>query len=126
MSEAQKKAQPPVAHPVVRIHPETGRKCLFLGDHAWCIEGMELEEGRALIEELNASIVKPELVYTHRWRPGDLVVWDNRCMLHKAEPYDVRKGSARAAPLHGGRRGADLTIKPQQAPCAGMRGRLRC
>jgi taurine dioxygenase len=91
MSEAQKKAKPPVAHPIVRIHPETGRKCLFLGDHAWCVEGMPLDEGRALIEELNASIVKPELVYTHRWQPGDLVIWDNRCMLHKAEPYDVGK-----------------------------------
>jgi taurine dioxygenase len=91
MSEAQKKAKPPVAHPVVCIHPETGRKCLFLGDHAWCIEGMDLEPGRQLIEELNASIVKPELVYMHRWRPGDLVIWDNRCMLHKAEPYDVAK-----------------------------------
>jgi taurine dioxygenase len=89
MSEAQKQARPPVAHPIVRIHPETGRKCLFLGDHAWCVEDMPLEQGRQLIEELNASIIRPELVYTHRWRPGDLVIWDNRCLLHKAEPYDV-------------------------------------
>ena len=59
MSEAQKKAKPPVAHPIVRIHPETGRKCLFLGDHAWCVEGMPLEEGRRLIEELNAAIIRP-------------------------------------------------------------------
>ena len=72
MTEAQKKAKPPVAHPIVRIHPETGRKCLFLGDHAWCVEGMPLEAGRQLIEELNAAIIRPELVYTHRWRPGDL------------------------------------------------------
>jgi taurine dioxygenase len=91
MSEAQKKARPPVAHPIVRIHPETGRKCLFLGDHAWCIDGMPEEEGRALIEELNAAIIDPKLVYTHQWRPGDLVLWDNRCMLHKAEPYDTAK-----------------------------------
>lgn len=91
MTEAQKKARPPVAHPIVRTHPQTGRKCLFLGDHAWRIEGMPLEEGRQLIEELNAAIIRPELVYTHRWRPRDLVVWDNRCMLHKAEPYDTAK-----------------------------------
>jgi taurine dioxygenase len=91
MTEAQKKARPPVAHPIVRIHPETGRKCLFLGDHAWCVEGMPEGEGRALIEELNAAIINPDLVYTHQWRPGDLVLWDNRCMLHKAEPYDVGK-----------------------------------
>jgi taurine dioxygenase len=91
MSEAQKKARPPVAHPIVRIHPETGRKCLFLGDHAWCVEGMPVADGRALIEELNAAIVSPERVYTHQWRPRDLVLWDNRCMLHKAEPYDTAK-----------------------------------
>ncbi len=91
MSEAQKKARPPVSHPIVRIHPETGRKCLFLGDHAWCVEGMPEDEGRALIEELNAAIIDPALVYTHQWRPGDLVLWDNRCMLHKAEPYDTGK-----------------------------------
>lgn len=89
MTEEQKKARPPVDHPIIRIHPETGRRCVFLGDHAWRIEGMALEAGRALIEDLNARIIEPERVYTHRWRPGDLVVWDNRCMLHKAEPYDV-------------------------------------
>jgi taurine dioxygenase len=89
MTEEQKKARPPVAHPIIRVHPETGRRCVFLGDHAWRIEGMALEDGRALIDELNERIIDPALIYTHRWRPGDLVVWDNRCMLHKAEPYDV-------------------------------------
>ena len=89
MTEAQKKARPPVAHPIVRIHPETGRRCIFLGDHAWFIEDMPFDQGRQLIEDLNASIINDRRVYTHRWRPGDLVVWDNRCMLHKAEPYDV-------------------------------------
>jgi alpha-ketoglutarate-dependent taurine dioxygenase len=89
MTEEQKKARPPVAHPIVRIHPETGRNCVFLGDHAWYIQDMPFDEGRQLIEDLNAAIVDPERVYTHHWRPGDLVIWDNRCMLHKAEPYDV-------------------------------------
>jgi alpha-ketoglutarate-dependent taurine dioxygenase len=89
MSDEQKKARPPVDHPIVRTHPETGRKCIFLGDHAWYIQEMPFDEGRQLIEELNAAIIDPERVYTHRWRPGDLLIWDNRCMLHKAEPYDV-------------------------------------
>jgi taurine dioxygenase len=89
MTEEQKKARPPVDHPIVRTHPETGRKCIFLGDHAWYVQGMPFEEGRQLIEDLNAAIIDPKRVYTHRWCPGDLVVWDNRCMLHKAEPYDV-------------------------------------
>ena len=71
---------------------------------------MPLEAGRQLIEELNAAIIQPELVYAHRWWPRDLVLWDNRCMLHKAEPYDNREGSARAAPLLGSRRGSDLGV----------------
>ncbi|MGH6898609.1 MAG: TauD/TfdA dioxygenase family protein [Geminicoccaceae bacterium] len=91
MTEAQKKARPPVDHPIIRIHPETGRNCVFLGDHAWYVQGMPLEEGRRLIEDLNAGVIDPERVYTHCWRRGDLVVWDNRCMLHKAEPYDVAR-----------------------------------
>jgi taurine dioxygenase len=89
MSEEQKKARPPVDHPIVRTHPETGRKCIFLGDHAWYVQDMPFEEGRQLIEDLNARVIDPERVYTHRWRRGDLVVWDNRCVLHKAELYDV-------------------------------------
>lgn len=89
MTEEQKKARPPVDHPIVRTHPETGKKCVFLGDHAWHIANMPLEEGRALIEDLNERVIDPGRVYTHHWNPGDLVVWDNRCMLHKAEPYDT-------------------------------------
>ena len=91
MTEEQKRAKPPVDHPIVRIHPETGRKCLFLGDHAWCVQGMPIKAGRQLIEDLNSSSIEPELVVTHMWHPGDLVVWDNRCMLHKAEPYDTAR-----------------------------------
>ena len=91
MTEEQKKARPPVDHPIVRTHPETGRKCIFLGDHAWYVQDMPFEEGRQLIEDLNAGVIDPARVYTHRWRRGDLVVWDNRCMLHKAELYDVAK-----------------------------------
>jgi len=89
MSEAQRKAVPPVDHPVVRTHPETGRRCLFLGDHAEYIAGMPYDEGRALIEELNAMAIRPELVYAHRWKPGQLILWDNRCLLHRATEYDT-------------------------------------
>jgi taurine dioxygenase len=89
MSEAQRKAVPPVDHPVVRTHPDTGRQCLFLGDHAEYVLGMDYAQGRALIEELNALAIHPDLTYTHRWQPGELVVWDNRCLLHRAESYDA-------------------------------------
>jgi taurine dioxygenase len=88
MTEEQRRARPPVDHPIVRTHPETGRKCIYLGDHAEWIVGMGYEEGRALIEELNELAVHPDLTYEHRWTPGELIVWDNRCVMHKATPYD--------------------------------------
>jgi taurine dioxygenase len=89
LTEAQRRAKPPVDHPVVRTHPETGRKCLYLGDHAECILGMPYDEGRALIEELNALAVHADLTYEHRWRPRELLVWDNRCVMHRATAYDA-------------------------------------
>ncbi|HZR02747.1 MAG TPA: TauD/TfdA family dioxygenase [Burkholderiales bacterium] len=89
MTEAQRKAVPPVDHPIVRTHPDTGRKCLFLGDHAEYILGMDYEEGRAMIEALNALAIHPDLTYRHRWAPGQLIVWDNRCLLHRATEYDA-------------------------------------
>ena len=76
-------------HPVVRTHPETGRKCLYLGDHAQSIVGMPYEEGRALIEQLNHLAVHPGLTYEHRWTPGQLLVWDNRCVMHRATAFEV-------------------------------------
>lgn len=89
LTEAQRRAKPPVDHPVVRTHPETGRKCLYLGDHAEYIVGMPYEAGRALIEELNALAVHPDLTYEHRWTPRELIVWDNRCVMHRATSYDA-------------------------------------
>jgi alpha-ketoglutarate-dependent 2,4-dichlorophenoxyacetate dioxygenase len=88
MTEEQKRAKPPVDHPIVRTHPETGRKCIYLGDHAEYIVGIPYDQGRALIEELNALAVHPDLTYEHRWRPGELLVWDNRCVMHRATAYD--------------------------------------
>jgi len=88
MTEEQKRAKPPVDQPIVRTHPETGRKCLYLGDHAEYIVGMPYDEGRAMIEELNAMAPHPDLTYEHRWKTGELIVWDNRCLLHRATAYD--------------------------------------
>jgi len=93
MTEAQKRERPPVDHPIVRTHPETGRKCVYLGDHAEFIVGMSYDEGRALIEELNALIIHRDLTYEHCWTVGELLVWDNRCLLHRATPFDeAREG----------------------------------
>jgi taurine dioxygenase len=88
MTAEQKAEVPPVSHPIVRTHPDTGRKAIFLGDHAESIEGMDYDEGRALIEELNAAITSPARVYTHTWSPRQCMVWDNRCTLHRATPFD--------------------------------------
>ena len=90
MTEAQRREAPPVEHPVVRVHGETGRACLFLGDHAESIVNMPYDEGRALIDELNAMAVHADLSYEHRWTPHELIVWDNRCLMHRATPYDER------------------------------------
>jgi len=89
MSAAQKAEVPPVAHPIVRTHPETGRPCLFVGDHAEYIEGMAYDEGRALIEQVTRLATPEDRIYRHVWRPGDVMVWDNRCLLHRATPFDT-------------------------------------
>ena len=88
LTAEQKAKVPPIAHPIVRTHPETGRKAIFLGDHAEEIEGLPYDEGRALIEEINAVITPPERVYTHHWSPRQCMVWDNRCTLHRATGFD--------------------------------------
>ena len=88
MTDAQRASTPPVDHPIVRTHPETGRDCLYLGDHAEYVVGMPYSEGRTLIDELNALAVHPDLTYEHRWKPGELIIWDNRCLMHRATPYD--------------------------------------
>jgi alpha-ketoglutarate-dependent taurine dioxygenase len=75
---------PPVDHPLVRTHPETGRKALYLGNHALRIAGLAEAEGAALLEALLAHATEPRFTHAHRWRLGDLVMWDNRCLLHRA------------------------------------------
>jgi alpha-ketoglutarate-dependent taurine dioxygenase len=84
LSEAQLRERPPVDHPLVRTHPATGKKALYLGNHASHILGMPEAEGVALLDELLDHTTKPDFVYAHRWRKGDLVIWDNRCLLHRA------------------------------------------
>ncbi len=91
MTDAQRAAVPPVDHPIIRTHPETGRKCVFLGDHAETIEGMGYDEARRFIDSLNERIVSLARTYTHHWRPRDFMVWDNRCLLHKAGSYDTAR-----------------------------------
>ena len=75
--------------PLVKVHPETGVKNLFVGRHAFGIPGLSREESRSLLKSLVDFIVsEPTRVYLHRWRPGETVIWDNRAILHRARPYD--------------------------------------
>ena len=75
---------PPLTHPLVRVIPETGQKALFMGEHAAYLEGLPMEEGRARLDALTAHSVQERFVYRHKWRMGDLLMWDNRCLLHRA------------------------------------------
>jgi taurine dioxygenase len=75
----------PVLHPIVRTHPETGRKGLFFDPGKIVrIDGLEERESDDLIEELTGRMIQPEAQYRHRWRTGDIVIWDNRCTYHRA------------------------------------------
>ena len=91
MNEEQKQEMPPVRQAVVRTNPVNGRKSLFIGAHASHIVGWPVEEGRALLKELLDFCAQPQFVYRHPWREGDLVVYDNRCLLHRATPYDITR-----------------------------------
>ena len=90
-SQIERDALPPVRQPIVRIYPPTGDKALYLGSHASHIDGMDEAEGRALIAELMAFATQERFVYTHIWGPHDLVLWDNRCTIHRARPFDAAR-----------------------------------
>jgi alpha-ketoglutarate-dependent taurine dioxygenase len=75
---------PPVDHPLVRTHPDTGKKALYLGNHATHIVGMDEADGAALLAKLLDHATQARFTYAHRWRTGDLVMWDNRATLHRA------------------------------------------
>jgi alpha-ketoglutarate-dependent 2,4-dichlorophenoxyacetate dioxygenase len=87
-TDAEQTTIPPVPQVVVRTIPENGRKSLYIASHAGRIQGMPEEEGRALIDKLLAHATQRQFVYTHRWRVHDLVMWDNRCTMHRGADYD--------------------------------------
>jgi len=77
--------------PLVKVHPETGRKSLFIGRHAHDIPGLDPDESERLLEELLDFACRPPRTYEHQWTPGDVIVWDNRCVLHRARPWDLNE-----------------------------------
>ena len=87
-SDEERQGLPPVPQVLVRTLPGSGRKSLYLASHAGRIFGMSEPEGRALIEELVAHATQRRFIYTHRWRVHDLVIWDNRCTMHRGTDFD--------------------------------------
>lgn len=83
--------QPAPLRPLVKVHPETGRSSLLIGRHAYGIPGMKEAESERLLAELMTFACQPPRVYHHHWSPGDAVVWDNRCLLHQACPWDMNQ-----------------------------------
>jgi alpha-ketoglutarate-dependent 2,4-dichlorophenoxyacetate dioxygenase len=90
-TDAERAALPPVVHPLVRVHPGSQRKTLYMGAHASHIVGWPMPDGRLLLRDLMEHATQREFVYRHAWRAGDLVIWDNRCTLHRGRAYDDAK-----------------------------------
>jgi len=85
LTQAQRDAVPPVDHPVVRTHPETGKRALFVNEgFSSHIIGLPEDESTSVLEQLFAHSIRADNVYTHRWRPGDMLFWDNRSTIHFA------------------------------------------
>lgn len=84
-------AMPGAMQPLVRVHPRTGRKSLVVASHASQIIGLPLAEGRALLKELTAFATQPQFVHVHRWSVGEMVIWDNRCTMHRGTPFDDKR-----------------------------------
>ncbi len=84
-------AAPPVDHPLVRRHPDTGTRSLYVGNHASHVVGLERAEGEALLAALERHATQDKFIYRHRWRDNDVLMWDNRCTMHCVAPYDAAR-----------------------------------
>jgi taurine dioxygenase len=83
------RVSPGAVHPLVRTHPETGRNCLFLGRRSKAhVAGMTVKESDALLDELWQHATQPRFEWHHDWKNGDVLMWDNRCVMHRRDPFD--------------------------------------
>jgi alpha-ketoglutarate-dependent 2,4-dichlorophenoxyacetate dioxygenase len=99
-------------HPLVRTAPD-GRPSLFVGAHAFRIVGLGAEEGYALIEQLLAFAAQPRFIYAHAWRQGDILIWDNRCTVHRGTEYDYRKYKRDMRRANVNEHGEDVSAIPE-------------
>jgi len=111
--------------PLVKTHPETGVKNLFVGRHAFGIPGLRREESRALLRDLVEFVVAdPARVYTHKWRAGDTLIWDNRALLHRARPYDYAEPRVLTGTRVAGDPESELAYYPTDPPAQAGREAL--
>jgi alpha-ketoglutarate-dependent 2,4-dichlorophenoxyacetate dioxygenase len=90
-TQEERDAIPPVRHPLIRVHPETGRKAIYVGSHTREIEGWDFEESRTLIDSLIEHGTRAEFTYRHEWNAGDMVLWDNRAVMHRGTAFEDQK-----------------------------------
>jgi alpha-ketoglutarate-dependent 2,4-dichlorophenoxyacetate dioxygenase len=90
-TEEELKSLPPVPQRVVRRHPGSHRKTLYVASHASHVIGMPIADGRLLLMDLIEHATQRQFVHSHTWKQGDLVIWDNRCTMHRARPFDTTK-----------------------------------
>ena len=91
LTDEQRDAAPPVKHPLVQVNPANGKKSMLIGAHAAFIDGWTEEDSRELLGELVEHSTHLEDIYSHVWQNGDAIVWDNRCILHRATPFESNK-----------------------------------
>ena len=89
LTEAERATMRPVRQVLTRTHPTSGRKSIYLASHIGKIIGWPVPEARAFIRDLTEHATQPQFVYSHQWRPFDLVMWDNRCTMHRVRRYDA-------------------------------------
>lgn len=87
----ERAAMPGTVQPLVRTHARTGRKSLVLASHIERVIGLSDEQGRALIDQLTKFALQDRFIYSHRWSVGELVIWDNRCTMHRGTPFDDKR-----------------------------------
>ncbi len=107
--------------PLVKVHPVTERKALCIGRHAYRIEGMADAEAQTLLDDLLERACQAPRIYTHRWTVGDLLIWDNRCVLHRARSYDFSEARVLQATRIAGNPAHDLAVTGRDERARGFR-----
>jgi alpha-ketoglutarate-dependent taurine dioxygenase len=102
----------PPLRPLVKRHPVTGRRSLFIGRHAYGIPGLAEQDSERLLDELLAFACQPPRTFKHRWQPGDVAIWDNRCVLHRARPFDPEQPRVMHHTRIAGDPATELGIEP--------------